>query len=579
MAGSSRRLTLAAIALPILFAVMSGLAQANNIFVNTTDGESPLAPMCSLPDAITAHNIKAAVNGCAAGTVNDTIFIDVTGTISIDEPLEITTGTLLIQGPQFGCPGTGPCGITIDGGGTVQILKADSGTQVFLNALTFNHGQGITSSIVTNTGGGAILADGTDLEISDCLFVNNEAVGADSFTSGLGGAIYANTGTVVITNSTFANNTAVGSICGAPGQPPTICAALNSPPLFLIGGEGGAIYDAGATLEMTNLTIADNSAGSGGGYAQDISSPIAPIKGTILQNNSGGNCGGVIAGDDGYNISSDDTCPFTQLTSSILTNSDLNSLANNGGPTDTFALQAISPAIDRIPIANCTDLADNPLTTDQRLFGRPDFANPNTCDSGAFEANAQPPIVIVPNTVKLAVARSTTANMDEVNAAFTFIYNGDPSCDLGPGGDEDALNTGFSLSIFEGTCASLPANGLELSLTPFVVHTVNHESYGTLFQTSLTATLQQSSETVSARLITLPTPMGACSAYALNLEVGGLNTAAIGMPDGNPFAIVLTDDPDPLFADASVCFDVNNAIVGNQTPPPPHKVRRRVRRR
>src|ERR1700722_17579916 len=113
MAGSTRRLTLAAIALPILFVMMSGLAQAKDIFVNTTDGESPAAPLCSLPDAITAHNIQTAVNGCPAGTVNDTIFIDVTGTILIDEPLEIAQGTLFIQGPIFGCSGLGPCGITI----------------------------------------------------------------------------------------------------------------------------------------------------------------------------------------------------------------------------------------------------------------------------------------------------------------------------------------------------------------------------------------------------------------------------------------------------------------------------------
>src|SRR5580700_5179902 len=148
MAGSNRRLAVAAVVLPLLFLVMSGLARANDIFVNTTSGESELAPLCSLPDALTAHNLEVAVNGCGAGNGIDTIFFDVTGTISIDEPLEITNGLLLIQGPTFGCSGPGPCGITIDGGGTVQILTADSGTVVFLNALTFNHGFATTSPIV-----------------------------------------------------------------------------------------------------------------------------------------------------------------------------------------------------------------------------------------------------------------------------------------------------------------------------------------------------------------------------------------------------------------------------------------------
>jgi hypothetical protein len=572
MAGSSRRMALAAITLPILLVVMSGLAQAKNIIVNTTDGESPASPMCSLPDAITAHNIQTAVNGCPAGTANDTIFIDVTGTISIDEPLEIAQGTLFIQGPTFGCSGAGPCGITIDGGGTVQILRADAGTQVFLDSLTFNHGRATTNAIVTNTGGGAILADGTDLEISDCLFVNNRVVGSDIFTGGLGGAIYGNSGTVVIVNSTFANNTAVGgTICGLSGTSTQICAVPASPQVFSALSEGGAIYDAAATLKMTNLTIANNSADEGGGYSQDTNSPIAPIKGTILQSNLGGNCGSVIAGDTGFNISSDDTCPFPQVTSSNLTNSKLNPLANNGGPTDTFSLQATSPAIDRIPIANCTDLAGNPLSTDQRLFGRPDPANLNTCDSGAYEAGALSPYVL--NNERVQVARSSTANTDKVNIGLTFTSNGDGSCDTGFEGDEDALNNGFGLALLEGTCANLPFNGLFLNLFPFVVHTVNHQQYGTLFQTSMTTMLQQPTEQVSARLVALPTPTGACGKWTLNLEVSGLNTPAVGLGGGNPFALLITD-----FVDATACFDVTNAIVGTQTPPPPHGVRRRVRR-
>ena len=117
-----------------------------------------------------------------------------------------------------------------------------------------------------------------------------------------------------------------------------------------------------------------------------------------------------------------------------------------------------------------------------------------------------------------------------------------------------------------------------LSLSPFVVHTVNHQQYGTLFQSALTNELQQPSETVSARLLALPTPAGACGEWTLNLEVAGLNTAALGLGGGNPFAIVVTDSPfGQPFADGSACFDITNAIVGSQTPPPPHVVHRRVR--
>src|SRR5258707_10826931 len=101
MAGLSRRFKVAAIALPFVFVVMSGLAHASGIFVNTTSGESELAPLCSLPDAITAHNIKAAANGCNAGDGDDAIFFVGTGTILIAEPLEIAvdSGHLSFNGP------------------------------------------------------------------------------------------------------------------------------------------------------------------------------------------------------------------------------------------------------------------------------------------------------------------------------------------------------------------------------------------------------------------------------------------------------------------------------------------------
>jgi len=288
--------------------------------------------------------------------------------------------------------------------------------------------------------------------------------------------------------------------------------------------------------------------------------------------------------DKGGNISDDGTCAFHVAPFLNNTNLRLGPLANNGGPTDTFALETLpiaSPAFGFISLAQCKDQqtpTPQPVETDQRLFARPDPFFPIGCDSGAYEVGSQPNYEL--NSERVQVARSTTPGKDQVNIGITFTSNGDDSCDLGPGGDEDALNSGFSLSLFEGTCASLPANGLMLSLNPFVVHTVNHQSYGTLFETNLTDMLQQPGETVSARLLALPTPNGACGEWTLNLEVAGLNTAALGLGGGNPFALVLTDSPlGPVFADGSACFDVTNAIVGNQTPPPPHVVHRRVRRR
>ncbi|HET8845159.1 MAG TPA: choice-of-anchor Q domain-containing protein, partial [Ktedonobacteraceae bacterium] len=51
-------------------------------------------------------------------------------------------------------------------------------------------------------------------------------------------------------------------------------------------------------------------------------------------------------------------------------------LRANGGPTLTLALQAESPAMNAVPVANCD------VTTDQRGVKRPQH---NACDIGAYE--------------------------------------------------------------------------------------------------------------------------------------------------------------------------------------------------
>jgi len=286
--------------------------------------------------------------------------------------------------------------------------------------------------------------------------------------------------------------------------------------------------------------------------------------------------------DGGYNISDDNSCEFTMapsgtsINNSTAVNLDPLGLQNNGGPTQTIAIEPSSQALDFIPIP-CTDLSGNPLTTDQRGFPRPDSGNLNFCDAGAFELQTGR-ITVMPGSERTQIARSTSGTSDQVNLAFTFTGSGSPILDdppsiVGPHCDDgtEALN-GIDVDLFEGTCNDLATatGGLLLDLSPFVVHTVRHESYGTLFQSSPTV---PSPETVSARLVELPTPGGACGQWTLNVEVAGLDTEAIGLGGGNPFALVVED------GDKNVgCFDVTNAIVGNQIPTPARKVRRGVRR-
>ncbi len=72
-------------------------------------------------------------------------------------------------------------------------------------------------------------------------------------------------------------------------------------------------------------------------------------------------------------------------------------------------------------------------------------------------------------------------------------------------------------------------------------------------------------------MVELLTPAApACGEWTINIEVAGVDSASMG---NGPFALVLSN-PD---GDTG-CFDITNAIVGNQIPTPTRKVRRGVRR-
>ena len=547
MAARIRRYTLAAVALPLFFLAMSTMARAATITVDTTSA-GHVAGKCTLEDAVKSANNQAAPSGssCTAGSSdNDTIDFSVTGTIAIAATLNITDPQLAIMGFA-----SSP-GITISGGNATQIITVGA-TTLTLENLTL--ADGFVAAPPTAYGG-AIYEDLTNLEIENCTFIDNTAGGAAG--AGAGGAIFMNSGTVTIINSTFANNTAASGPTGMP-----------------VAGDGGAIFNDTGTLTTTNTTFSGNDAGIGAVISMlsvFMHPAITSMRSTILANSKGGggNCDtsfGTVT-DDGYNISDDNSCGFTMAPSGTSINNsttlhlDPAGLANNGGPTETIALEPNSQAIDFIPVADCTDQSSPtplPVTTDQRGYPRPDPGNPDFCDAGAFELQTMP-FALAPNSERLQIARSATPYSDQVNMAFTFTENGFPSCDAG----DNAFN-GFTVLLRSGRCEALDDASLELMLEPWVVHTVNHQSYGTIFQSI-------PRETVSARMVALPTPASpACGEWTVNIEVAGIDSSGLG---NGPFALVLSN-PD---GDTG-CFDITNAIVGNQIPTPGHGVRRGVRR-
>ncbi len=352
MPGSNRRFTLAAVALPLLLLAMAGLSRGATIVVNTLAGGTvplqvlpPFQGPCSLSDAVAAANAGGRFKYCVGGSGANTITFSVTGTITLAATL-IVKSNLTIIGP------TGSPGITISGGGRVQLINLPLGPNYSAAPGTLN----LQLLTLTNATGSAIFNGGT-LTVSNCTFSGNQA-GADG-----GGAIFNEGYTVTITNSTFTNNT---------------------------GQTGSAISNGGGPINVIDCTFWHNQTPS----PQAVPSGVicsggseGSIKGSILADNIGGNCCvlGYGFGNEGYNISDDATCHFgTGTGANGLTFGDninpmlASGLANNGGPTETIALLKGSPAIMAVPFAKCA------VATDQRGFPRP---SPGyyACDIGAYE--------------------------------------------------------------------------------------------------------------------------------------------------------------------------------------------------
>lgn len=378
---------------------------ATTITVNTlNDDPAGATGQCTLRDAINSAQGGAAVAGSSCNYAVDTAYVIVfasglSGSISLGATLPLVTGDLTIQGP----------GVTIDGSYLYQAIQVAPGASLTLDSLTIEdasgeYGGGILNegtlavnncTFDTNAGayGGAICNTGGTVTVSESTFLNN--------SGGNGGGSIANipgggsTGALIVLDSTFDGNTTSGDGAaiynddsGGLGATATVtnCTFSGNTAIDM----GGSIYNfhgdgIGATATVTASTFSGNSASNGGGGIYNSDGTVN-VKSTILASSTGGNCavapsGGAI-GDAGYNISDDTSCGFAGDGVNPLL--DTAGLTDNGGPTYTIALQSTSPALDAIPVADCTDQSGNAIITDQRGEPRPDN-NEAECDIGAFE--------------------------------------------------------------------------------------------------------------------------------------------------------------------------------------------------
>lgn len=280
--------------------------------------------------------------------------------------------------------------------------------------------------------GGAIYSSGS-LTVRDSTFTDNAAggVGAAGNDSdeGLGGAIYNDShGSLTVTGSTFAGNRAggnggAGADSGNAAGGAIVGNSLGSISLSdntftgnAAGGTGGTGANSGqgfgggvivgfqSTGTLRNDTIDANTVGSASGSdgAGFANLGTASVIGTIVSANTGApNCTYSVNGTSGsISVRASLEGPAGQTSCGFdLASADpkLGSLADNGGPTDTQALGAGSPAIGAVFTPG-----DCPAT-DQRGALRPQGG----CDVGAYE--------VAPPSLGPASASSvgmTTATLD-----------------------------------------------------------------------------------------------------------------------------------------------------------------------
>jgi parallel beta-helix repeat protein/predicted outer membrane repeat protein len=386
-------------------------------------GFVPAASAATLTVLNTADNGAGSLrNTVAAAAAGDTINFagGVTGTITL------TTGQITIN-KSLTITGPGAAALAISGNNASRLLYID-GTSVptitisgltFRNgnvsgngaAIEFDKGDGtlnvqnsvFTQNTATNLGGAiSMYCNACSISISDSTFTANSAndggaIGTENgnnFTvtrctingntaANRGGGIFEDDTVMLVTDSTFSGNTAPngGGLFLYFDTPATIRNSTFSGNTAT-SGKGGGIYFYGASnpVALQNSTIAGN---TGSGIFLDIPNNTSlTMSSTIVFGSTGFDVDGLGAGPT---FAGDHSLVGTVAAGTVITgagniqgqNPLLGPLASNGGPTQTRALLAGSPAIDK---------GSNPaaLANDQRGTGFVRTSGGGT-DIGAFE--------------------------------------------------------------------------------------------------------------------------------------------------------------------------------------------------
>jgi fibronectin-binding autotransporter adhesin len=295
-------------------------------------------------------------------------------------------------------------GIWLDGAATLTRATLSD------NAVTIHSGSGTA----TGDGGAAhAIGEGGPVKIVSSTIDGNTVQGtSDSNAASVssGGVLFTGFQPDTIRTSTISHNqvtsTAAGSSSEADGGGVGFTGTSMNPGDLVIDSTitkngtqatgpsspdaaGGGVYVTDKHLLLRFDTIVRNSltatgstpfAGGGGLYLETGTDTHA--QGLVLALNQAAasrDCIGVLGSDRFNLLGTSAGCTFTPLVSDQINPAPkLGSLADNGGPTQTVALLAGSPALNRVPVTPCHAM----VARDQRGVLRPQGPK---CDEGAFE--------------------------------------------------------------------------------------------------------------------------------------------------------------------------------------------------
>ena len=448
-------------------------------------------------DITTSIIIQGAVNPLGIPTINanalDRVFEIVNASSGLVLDNVKVTGGSLTTGNGGGILNNGGR-LTLQNGSIVtgNSAGAGSGGGIYSTSALTN-GLSIANSSVTNNTAG--IGGGIYLIGTGTVSITNSVISSNTATTGSSGGIYDGlSGGLTIDSSTISGNTAQGTAAGAyAGGIYVMDAGINLILNSTISGNsangtlgGGGVYHnqtvaSGGSLTIKNSTISGNTAlgtgAKGGGIFQNqgtmyvdfstiygnsaaasggnisasaLSTSNISLYNTIVANPvAGGNINNVAQVTSvGYNLFSDSPSAAIAVSPGVLINTNplLGTLQNNGGPTQTLAIDTSSPAYN-VGDPNVTGAP----TFDQRGAGYTRIRGFNI-DIGAYEVqvlDAYNDTYAALEDVTLVRAAPGVLGNDDTSQGPISVYsvNGETS------------NVGQQITLLSGASLQMYADG------------------------------------------------------------------------------------------------------------------------